>query len=63
MADKLNTPDTVFRVRKQYFSENSLPEKENGWYLVPGRIDKQTYWLLVYFVGTVVALYLFNQLI
>ena len=49
--------------QKQYFSENRLPEKENGWYLVPGRIDKQTYWLLVYFVGTVAGLYLFNQLI
>jgi SSS family solute:Na+ symporter len=49
--------------QKQYFSDNSLPEKENGWYLVPGRIDKQTYWLLVYFGGTVAGLYLFNQLI
>jgi len=49
--------------QKKYFTDNNLPEKDNGWYLVPGRIDKQTYWLLVFFVGSLVALYLFNYLI
>jgi SSS family solute:Na+ symporter len=49
--------------QKQYFADNGLPEKDSGWYLLPGRIDRQTYWLLLYFFGTVAALYLFNQLI
>jgi hypothetical protein len=30
---------------------------------VPGRIDKQTYWLLLFFVGSIAGLYFFNQLI
>jgi len=49
--------------QKKYFAENNLPETDNGWYLVPGKIDKQTYWLLVFFVASVAALFLFNHLI
>ena len=49
--------------QKKHFADNNLPEKDNGWYLVPGRIDNQTYWLLLFFAGSIAGLYLFNQLI
>jgi SSS family solute:Na+ symporter len=49
--------------QKKYFADNNLPETDNGWFLVPGRIDKQSYWLLVFFVASLVALFLFNYLI
>lgn len=49
--------------QKKYFADNNLPETDNGWFLVPGRIDKQSYWLLLFFVGSIAGLYLFNQLI
>jgi SSS family solute:Na+ symporter len=49
--------------QKKYFAENNLPETDNGWYLVPGKIDKQTYWLFVFFVASVAALFSFNHLI
>ncbi|MCY3939747.1 MAG: sodium/solute symporter [Gammaproteobacteria bacterium] len=37
-----------------------LPEKEGGWYVVPGRIDSLSYVLLVWFVAFMFGLYLFH---
>ncbi|WP_252179875.1 sodium/solute symporter [Endozoicomonas sp. 4G] len=45
------------------FKRKNWPEKENGWYLVPGKIDKASYGLLVMFVASLAFLYLFNHLI
>ena len=42
--------------QKKMFIEKGMPEKEGGWYLVPGKIDKQLYALLVFFVLTLVFL-------
>nr|WP_255526674.1 sodium/solute symporter [Photobacterium sp. BZF1] len=39
------------------------PTMDNGWYLVPGKVDKASYGLLVMFVVSLAFLYLFNALI
>lgn len=44
-------------------AERGEPEKDNGWYTIPGKLDAKVLVLLVYFVITLVALYLFNALI
>jgi len=49
--------------QKQKFIDEGLPEKEGGWYLVPGKVDKVSYLLLVFFVLTLVFLYMFETLI
>jgi len=45
------------------FKNENLDEKENGWYLVPGKIDKSSYLLLVFFVASILFLLLFEHLI
>ncbi len=45
------------------FREQNLPEKEGGWYLVPGKIDRVSYLLLVFFVFTLAFLLLFETFI
>jgi solute:Na+ symporter, SSS family len=42
--------------QKKMFKDKGLPEKDGGWYLVPGKIDKPLYALLVFFVLTVAFL-------
>lgn len=56
------SPYTV-KGQKLRFSEEGLPEKDNGWYVIPGRVDGVSYYLLAMFVGTLAFLYLFNYLI
>jgi len=46
--------------QQRKFADEGLPEKDGGWYLVPGRIDRASYGLLFFFVLTIVFLYLFN---
>lgn len=36
------------------------PLKENGWHVVAGKFDRPTWYLLGFFVATMLALYLFN---
>ncbi len=36
-----------------YFRDNDLPEKDNGWYVVPGKIDQHCWWLIALF-GTII---------
>ncbi len=45
------------------FRSEGLEEKENGWYLVPGRVDKISYLLLVFFVLVLGFLMLFESMI
>ncbi len=47
----------------QKFEREGLAQKENGWYLVPGKIDKINYLLLVFFVACIAFLFLFDALI
>ena len=44
------------------FREKGLPEKEHGWYLVPGKIDRVCWLLLVFFVLTIVFLVVFARI-
>ena len=36
--------------QKRLFKAKNIPEKYEGWYLIPGKVDKPTYLLLVFFV-------------
>ncbi|MEP2509299.1 MAG: sodium/solute symporter [Reichenbachiella sp.] len=38
------------RAQKAMFKEKGLQEKDNGWYIVPGKIDSASYYLLGFFV-------------
>ena len=38
-------------------------EKENGWYVVPGKLDKVSYWLIGFFVLTMVFLLTFQYMV
>lgn len=49
--------------QQRKFREQGLAEKVDGWYVVPGKIDKVSYLLLVFFVLTLVFLYMFETLI
>ena len=47
----------------QRYKEQQLDEKQDGWYLVPGKVDTMSYVLLAYFVFCMGLLFLFNALI
>jgi SSS family solute:Na+ symporter len=46
----------------RHFRESGKAEKQDGWYLVPGRIDRPLWGLLVVFVAIMLFLYLFGKL-
>ncbi len=52
--------DYSIRGQQARFREEGRPEKEGGWYLVPGRVDKVSYLLLVFFAATILFLWLFQ---
>jgi SSS family solute:Na+ symporter len=45
------------------FIENDKPQKENGWYLVPGKVDSINYVLMLFFVLSLGSLVLFEYLV
>ncbi len=49
--------------QKRKFAESGEPQKDNGWYLVPGKVDNASYYLLAFMVFTFAFLYLFNAMI
>lgn len=49
--------------QKRKFREEQLPEKDDGWYLVPGKIDSVSWLLPLFFLFTLVFLYAFEALI
>jgi SSS family solute:Na+ symporter len=49
--------------QKDEFARLGKPEKDNGWYLVPGKVDSVSWYLLVFFAVTVIFLYGFNAMI
>jgi SSS family solute:Na+ symporter len=65
VIDGAQTEWSEFSIRGQQkkFAEEGLPEKQDGWYLVPGKVDKVSYLLLVFFVLTILFLFLFERLI
>jgi SSS family solute:Na+ symporter len=48
--------------QRRRFRELGLPEKEAGWYLVPGRVDRACWGLLAFFVGTLLVMAAFASL-
>lgn len=44
--------------QKARFAAEGLPEKENGWYVVPGKLDRVSYYLIGFFVFTLIFLLL-----
>jgi len=65
LIDGPQTEWSEFSIRgqQQKFRDEGLPEKEGGWYLVPGKVDRVSWLLLVFFAGTLLFLYLFESLI
>lgn len=44
------------------FKAEGTPEKVGGWYQMPGKIDASSWWLLVFFVATILALVGLNMI-
>jgi SSS family solute:Na+ symporter len=65
IIDGVQTDWSEYSIKGQQrkFKEEGLPEKENGWYLVPGKVDKVSYLLLVFFALTILFLFLFERMI
>jgi len=65
LIDGTQTEWSEYSIKGQQkkFKDEGLPEKENGWYLVPGKVDKVSYLLLVFFALTIVFLFTFEKLI
>lgn len=51
------------RGQKQKFIDENLAESHRGWYVIPGRVDRVSYYLLMLFAVTIAFLYLFNAMI
>ena len=49
--------------QQQKFRDEGLSEKDGGWYLVPGKVDRVSWYLLVFFAGTMLFLFAFESLI
>ncbi|WOH35783.1 sodium:solute symporter [Thalassotalea fonticola] len=47
----------------QAFADGNKATKENGWYLVPGKVDKVCYALFAFFIFTLIFLFSFEQFI
>jgi len=56
------SPYSIPGQRAQFKLENK-PEKENGWYVIPGKLDKVSYYLIGFFVFTILFLLLIENLI
>ncbi len=56
------SPYTV-QGQKALFARENKADSENGWYLLPGKVDSISWYLLVFFAASIIFLYLFNLLI
>lgn len=63
--DGFQTHYSPYSVRGQLakFRDENLNQKEGNWYLVPGKVDNVSYLLLVFFVLSVLFLFLFDKAI
>jgi SSS family solute:Na+ symporter len=62
LLDGRQAEDSPYTVRgqKARYRREGLPERQDGWYVVPGKVDTVSYLLPVFFACTVVFLYLFQ---
>lgn len=51
------------RGQQEYFALSGLDKKQDGWYLVPGMIDRPLWLLPIFFIVTITVLIAFNFLI
>lgn len=56
------SPHTV-RGQKAAFKREGRAETIDGWHILPGRVDRATYWLIAYFFLTLAGWFLIEQLI
>lgn len=58
LLDGKQTEYHPYTVKGQFkkFRDENLPEKQDGWYLIPGKIDKVNYYLLAFFLLTLAFL-------
>ena len=49
--------------QQKKFRDEGLAEKDGGWYVVPGKVDRASYYLLGFFVLTIVFLFSFERFI
>ena len=63
LIDGVNREYSPYTIRGQIrmFREESRKEKHNGWYVVPGKVDRFSYLLLVFFIATMLFLFLFER--
>jgi len=63
LLDGFSKEYSPYSVRGQIkkFKEEGLEEKQDGWYLVPGKVDRVSYLLLVFFAATMLFLFLFGR--
>jgi SSS family solute:Na+ symporter len=59
--DEYNLYTVKGQLRK--YKEEGLPEMQDGWYVVSGRVDKASYGLLVFFVACIALLWILNSMI
>ena len=65
ILDGFQKQESEYTVRGQQarFVREELAEQQEGWYVVPGKIDRASYWLLAYFFLCVAALWLAQKLL
>jgi len=63
LIDGVSKEYSPYTIRGQIrkFAEEGREEKQDGWYLVPGKVDKFSYLLLVFFAATMIFLFLFQR--
>ena len=59
---KVPHPYTV-EGQKKLFEREGRDEMVDGWYQVPGKVDRRSYWLLVFFAFSLLGLWAFNAVI
>jgi SSS family solute:Na+ symporter len=63
LLDGIKTEYSPYTIRGQIkkFRDEGRDEKQDGWYLVPGKVDRVSYLLLVFFAVTMLFLFLFGR--
>jgi SSS family solute:Na+ symporter len=63
ILDGFRSEYSPYSIRGQIkkFKEEGLEEKQDGWYLIPGKVDRVSYLLIVFFVATLLFLFLFGK--
>jgi len=56
-------PPYTVQGQKEIFRKEGLQEKQDGWYVVPGKIDRASYGLLAYFVACIAGLWILYSMI